>query len=86
LLYHRDCQTSLYPLALTVAFPYCLYFVSLTVIPVLSAKYLHPETEDMLPFFTLSGGPMKWRLRGWFEQIDSFYQFVLAGLSLTAKL
>ena len=66
------------PLALTVAFSLIAsYFVSLTVIPVLSAKYLHPEAEEILPSSPSGAARLKWQLRGWFERIDAFYQFVL---------
>ena len=66
------------PLALTVAFSLIAsYFVSLTVIPVLSAKYLHPEAEEILPSSPSVAARLKWQLRGWFERIDAFYQFVL---------
>ncbi len=63
------------PLALTVAFSLAAsYFVSLTVIPVLSRKYLHPEMEEVS-----STGPswltrLKTRLKEWFENVDAFYQ------------
>ena len=67
------------PLALTVAFALIAsYFVSLTVIPVLSRKYLHPESEDSLPDSPSFLERTKWRLKGWFERIDTGYQTILA--------
>ena len=67
------------PLALTVAFSLIAsYFVSLTVIPVLSRKYLHPESEDVLPPSPTSLDRMKWRFKGFFERIDLRYQSLLA--------
>jgi len=66
------------PLALTVAFSLIAsYFVSLTVIPVLSRKYLHPEVDEALPLSPSSLERWKWRLKGWFEGIDATYQGVL---------
>jgi CzcA family heavy metal efflux pump len=66
------------PLALTVAFSLIAsYFVSLTVIPVLSRKYLHPENEEVLPPEPTALEQLKWRLKGWFEQIDTMYQNTL---------
>jgi CzcA family heavy metal efflux pump len=66
------------PLALTVAFSLIAsYFVSLTVIPVLSRRYLHPETEDVLPPDPSMLDRMKWRFKLLFERIDSGYQSVL---------
>jgi len=66
------------PLALTVAFSLVAsYFVSLTVIPVLSRKYLHPETEDVLPPSPSALDRLKWRLKGLFERIDAAYQSTL---------
>ena len=66
------------PLALTVAFSLIAsYFVSLTVIPVLSAKYLHPEADEVLPASPSWLDRLKWRFKGWFEQIDGGYQSVL---------
>ncbi|PKN24060.1 MAG: AcrB/AcrD/AcrF family protein [Deltaproteobacteria bacterium HGW-Deltaproteobacteria-21] len=66
------------PLALTVAFSLIAsYFVSLTVIPVLSRKYLHPETEDVLPSSPTSIQSLKWRLKSGFDRIDAGYQSVL---------
>ena len=67
------------PLALTVAFSLIAsYFVSLTVIPVLSAKYLHPEADEVLPASPSWLDRLKWRFKGWFEQIDGGYQSVLS--------
>jgi CzcA family heavy metal efflux pump len=67
------------PLALTVAFSLIAsYFVSLTVIPVLSRKYLHPETEEVLSSSPSSLELWKWKLRSGFERIDSGYQSVLS--------
>jgi len=64
------------PLALTVAFSLIAsYFVSLTVIPVLSRKYLHPE--DVLPASPSALDRLKWRFKGWFEGIDAGYQNLL---------
>lgn len=66
------------PLALTVAFSLIAsYFVSLTVIPVLSRKYLHPETEDLLPPSPSVLDRLKWRLKELFERIDTLYQSTL---------
>ena len=66
------------PLALTVAFSLIAsYFVSLTVIPVLSRKYLHPETEDVLPPVPSTLDRMKWWFKLFFERIDSGYQSLL---------
>jgi CzcA family heavy metal efflux pump len=66
------------PLALTVAFSLIAsYFVSLTVIPVLSRKYLHPEAEDPLPRSPSLPDRLKGRLKGWFERIDALYQSTL---------
>ncbi len=66
------------PLALTVAFSLIAsYFVSLTVIPVLARKYLHPEAEDVLPAAPSAKDRLKWRLKGMFERIDAGYQSVL---------
>jgi CzcA family heavy metal efflux pump len=66
------------PLALTVAFSLVAsYFVSLTVIPVLSAKYLHPEADEVLPASPSWLDRLKWRFKSSFERIDSFYQSVL---------
>jgi len=65
------------PLALTVAFSLIAsYFVSLTVIPVLSRKYLHPEA-DVLPFSPSALDRLKWRFKGWFGRIDAGYQNLL---------
>ena len=67
------------PLALTVAFSLIAsYFVSLTVIPVLSRKYLHPESEEVLPPSPTSLDRMKWRFKGFFERIDLGYQSLLS--------
>ena len=67
------------PLALTVAFSLIAsYFVSLTVIPVLSRKYLHPESEDVLPPSSTALDRLKWRFKGLFEGIDSGYQSLLS--------
>ena len=66
------------PLALTVAFSLIAsYFVSLTVIPVLSRKYLHPESEDVLPPDPSTLDRMKWRFKLLFDRIDSGYQSIL---------
>jgi CzcA family heavy metal efflux pump len=66
------------PLALTVAFSLIAsYFVSLTVIPVLSRKYLRPES-DVLPDSPSFLERMKRRFKGWFERIDTGYQTTLA--------
>ncbi|MCE5263452.1 MAG: efflux RND transporter permease subunit [Deltaproteobacteria bacterium] len=66
------------PLAMTVAFSLVAsYFVSLTVIPVLSRKYLHPETDEALPPDPTALDRLKWRLKEWFEQIDTLYQNTL---------
>src|SRR4030043_2242359 len=52
------------PLALTVAFSLIAsYFVSLTVIPVLSAKYLHPEADEVLPASPSWVDRLKWRFK-----------------------
>ena len=67
------------PLALTVAFSLIAsYFVSLTVIPVLSRKYLHPESRRGLAPHPYRLDRMKWRFKVFFERIDSGYQSVLA--------
>jgi CzcA family heavy metal efflux pump len=66
------------PLALTVAFSLIAsYFVSLTVIPVLSRKYLHPETEEVLSSSPSSLERWKWKLKTGFDRIDAGYQSVL---------
>jgi CzcA family heavy metal efflux pump len=66
------------PLAMTVAFSLVAsYFVSLTVIPVLSRRYLHPETDEALPPDPTALDRLKWRFKGWFEQIDTLYQNTL---------
>jgi CzcA family heavy metal efflux pump len=66
------------PLALTVAFSLIAsYFVSLTVIPVLSRKYLHPETEEVLPPSPSAFDRLKWWLKELFERIDATYQSTL---------
>ena len=66
------------PLALTVAFSLIAsYFVSLTVIPVLSRKYLHPEIEDILPASPTVLDRLKWRFKEGFEQVDATYQSIL---------
>jgi CzcA family heavy metal efflux pump len=66
------------PLALTVAFSLIAsYFVSLTVIPVLSRKYLHPETDEVLPPSPSALERLKWRLKLMFDRIDSGYQSLL---------
>ncbi|MBI5967640.1 MAG: efflux RND transporter permease subunit [Deltaproteobacteria bacterium] len=66
------------PLALTVAFSLIAsYFVSLTVIPVLSRKYLHPEMEDVLPASPSLLDRLKWQFKRWFEGIDAGYQNLL---------
>ena len=67
------------PLALTVAFSLIAsYFVSLTVIPVLSRKYLHPEREEVLPLTPTALERTKWRFKVLFERIDSGYQSLLS--------
>ncbi len=67
------------PLALTVAFSLIAsYFVSLTVIPVLSRKYLRPEAEDVSPDSPTFFERMKRRFKGWFDRIDTGYQTTLA--------
>jgi len=67
------------PLALTVAFSLIAsYFVSLTVIPVLSRKYLHPESEAVLPPSPTALDRLKWRFKELFERVDSGYQSLLA--------
>jgi CzcA family heavy metal efflux pump len=67
------------PLALTVAFSLIAsYFVSLTVIPVLSRKYVHPEMDEVLPPSPTLMDRLKWRCKGWFEKIDAGYQTLLA--------
>ena len=67
------------PLALTVAYSLIAsYFVSLTVIPVLSRMYLHPEAEDVLSNSPSFLERVKWRFKGWFERIDTGYQTTLA--------
>jgi CzcA family heavy metal efflux pump len=66
------------PLALTVAFSLIAsYFVSLTVIPVLSRRYLHPEVEELLPSSPSAFDRLKWRLKELFERIDAAYQSTL---------
>jgi len=66
------------PLALTVAFSLVAsYFVSLTVIPVLSRKYLHPEVDEVLPPSPTTPQRLKWRLKMIFDRIDSGYQSLL---------
>ena len=66
------------PLALTVAFSLIAsYFVSLTVIPVLSRKYLHPEDEEALPASPTAVDRSKWRLKIGFDRIDAGYQSIL---------
>ncbi len=66
------------PLALTVAFALIAsYFVSLTVIPILAHKYLHPEGEEILSAPVSSGRKLKKRLKDWFDRIDAGYQNVL---------
>ena len=66
------------PLALTVAFSLIAsYFVSLTVIPVLSRKYLQPEADEVLPPSPTSPQRLKWRLKGMFDRIDTAYQSIL---------
>jgi len=66
------------PLALTVAFSLIAsYFVSLTVIPVLSRKYLHPETEEFLPATPTALERFKWRFKEGFEKVDASYQSIL---------
>ncbi len=66
------------PLALTVAFSLIAsYFVSMTVIPVLSRKYLQPEIEEYSPTASSWFLRLKTRLKEWFEKIDAFYQATL---------
>jgi multidrug efflux pump subunit AcrB len=66
------------PLALTVAFSLIAsYFVSLTVIPVLSRKYLHPEKEEVLPPSPSTLDRLKWRFKELFDQVDASYQGLL---------
>jgi CzcA family heavy metal efflux pump len=67
------------PLALTVSFSLIAsYFVSLTVIPVLSRKYLHPELDEQALLSSPSPAQrLKKRLRDGFERVDSGYQSVL---------
>ena len=66
------------PLALTVAFSLVAsYFVSLTVIPVLSRKYLHPEVDEVLAPSPTTPQRLKWRLKMIFDRIDSGYQSLL---------
>jgi CzcA family heavy metal efflux pump len=66
------------PLALTVAFSLIAsYFVSLTVIPVLSRKYLHPEADEVLSASPTAPQRLKWQLKLLFERIDSGYQSLL---------
>jgi len=66
------------PLALTVAFSLIAsYLVSMTVIPVLTRKYLHPEIEDILPPDPSRLDRLKRRLKEWFDQTDLGYQKVL---------
>ncbi|RJR34453.1 MAG: efflux RND transporter permease subunit [Desulfobacteraceae bacterium] len=67
------------PLALTVAFSLIAsYFVSLTVIPVLSRKYLHPEIDEVLPASPTPLDSLKWKLKSGFDRIDAGYQSVLS--------
>ena len=67
------------PLALTVAFSLIAsYFVSLTVIPVLTRKYLHPEEEEALPPSPTAADRWKWKLKLGFDRIDASYQSVLS--------
>jgi CzcA family heavy metal efflux pump len=73
------------PLALTVAFSLIAsYFVSLTVIPVLSRKYLHPETDEVLPPTPSALERLKWKMKLMFDRIDTGYQSLL-GWSLRHK-
>jgi hydrophobe/amphiphile efflux-1 (HAE1) family protein len=66
------------PLALTVAFSLIAsYFVSLTVIPVLSRRYLHPEAEEILSPAPSALEKLKWRFKELFERVDSGYQSLL---------
>lgn len=66
------------PLALTVAFSLIAsYFVSLTVIPVLSRRYLHPEVDEVLPPSPTAIDRLKWRLKVMFDRIDAGYQNIL---------
>jgi CzcA family heavy metal efflux pump len=66
------------PLALTVAFSLIAsYFVSLTVIPVLTRKYLHPEEEEVLSASPTASERFKWKLKLGFDRIDASYQSVL---------
>ena len=68
------------PLALTVAFSLIAsYFVSLTVIPVLSAQVSASGSRRSLARHPPLGvDRLKWRFKGWFEQIDGGYQSVLS--------
>lgn len=67
------------PLALTVAFALIAsYFVSLTVIPILSFKYLQPGGEEVLTSTAPFIGQLKLRLKEWFDKIDSGYQNLLS--------
>jgi len=67
------------PLALTVAFSLIAsYFVSLTVIPVLSRKYLHPEADEVLPASPTPLDSLKWKLKSGFDRIDAGYQSALS--------
>jgi len=66
------------PLALTVAFSLIAsYFVSLTVIPVLARKYLHPEVDEILPPSPTTPQRLKWRMKAMFDRIDAGYQSLL---------
>jgi CzcA family heavy metal efflux pump len=66
------------PLALTVAFSLIAsYFVSLTVIPVLARKYLHPEVDEILPPSPTTPQRLKWRMKVIFDRIDAGYQSIL---------
>jgi CzcA family heavy metal efflux pump len=66
------------PLALTVAFSLIAsYFVSLTVIPVLSRKYLHPEVDEALPACPTTMETIKCNLKIGFDRLDAGYQSIL---------
>jgi len=67
------------PLALTVAFALIAsYFVSLTVIPILSYKYLHPENEEILTSSAPWRSRIKHSFKEWFDRIDAGYQNILS--------
>jgi len=75
------------PLALTVAFALMAsYFISLTVIPVLSHKYLHPESEKILAPSTSGSKGIGQSLKEFFDKIDSGYQNLLSWALAHRKL